>query len=82
MVTETKVFQFSEVQTHGSFTDCWLIIHGKVGSIVHHHHQPPKRKFSQVFLPNTCMYVPWIVCLVFFMLGFCFWGLSQVVIFQ
>jgi cytochrome b involved in lipid metabolism len=30
MVTETKVFQFSEVQTHGSFTDCWLIIHGKV----------------------------------------------------
>jgi len=30
MVTETKVFQFSEVQTHGSLTDCWLTIHGKV----------------------------------------------------
>jgi cytochrome b involved in lipid metabolism len=30
MATETKVFQFSEVQTHGSPTDCWLIIHGKV----------------------------------------------------
>jgi hypothetical protein len=30
MAIETKVFQFSEVQTHGSPTDCWLIIHGKV----------------------------------------------------
>jgi hypothetical protein len=30
MVTETKVFQFYEVETHGDPKDCWLIIHGKV----------------------------------------------------
>ncbi|KAH8949102.1 hypothetical protein BDL97_10G013100 [Sphagnum fallax] len=30
MVTETKVFQFYEVETHGDPKDCWLIINGKV----------------------------------------------------
>jgi hypothetical protein len=84
MAIETKVFQFSEVQTHGSPTDCWLIIHGKVGSFVHHHH-PPNFIFFQLLPPNTSMHVPWIVCLFvwfFFLFGFSFWGLSQVVIFQ
>ncbi len=82
MATKTKVFQFSEVQTHGSPTDCWIMIHGKVVSFVHHHH-PPKHKSFQVLPPNTCMYVLWIVCLFvwfFLMFGFSFWGLSQVVI--
>jgi hypothetical protein len=75
MAIETKVFQFSEVQTHGSPTDCWLIIHGKVGSFVHHHHHPPKKNSFKFFLQtHVCMCLGLFVCLVgyFFYLAFLF----------
>ncbi len=74
MAIETKVFQFSEVQTHGSPTDCWLIIHGKVGSFIHHHH-PPENNFLKFFLQtHVCMCLglfDWFFFSIwFFFLGF------------